>query len=707
MRPSDLTVTRLCVAFVTAVRRLSAFASSIRGCKTFPVLAASLAGPVIPKNDIEETQVSDAPSWSPSAERISASQVMAFMAGVNRRHGLALRTYAELHAWSVARSDLFWDALWDFCGVIGDKGPVLLRDADKMPGARFFPEGRLNFAENLLRRSDAAEALVFRGEDKAASTLSWQELRALVSRLQQALTAAGVGVGDRVAAMMPNLPETIALMLAATSIGAIWSSCSPDFGERGVLDRFGQIEPKVFVAVDGYWYNGKRIEIADKLKSIVDQLSSAKTVVIVSYLGEAESVAKGLSRALSLEAFLAPHAERPMVYERFPFNQPAFILYSSGTTGVPKCIVHGAGGTLLQHLKEHRLQCDVREGERMFYFTTCGWMMWNWLVSGLASGATLILYDGSPFAPNPPALWDLAQAQRITLFGTSAKYIDACKKAGLEPAKTHDITTVKTITSTGSPLAAESFDYVYSAIKSDVHLASISGGTDIVSCFVLGDPTSPVWRGEIQAAGLGMAVDVWSAEGRPVREEKGELVCTKPFVSMPAMFWNDPDGLKYHNAYFARFPNVWHHGDFAEWTAHGGMIIHGRSDATLNPGGVRIGTAEIYAVVEQIPEVVEALCIGQDWDNDVRVVLFVRLKDGMTLYRGLEDTIRHRIRAALTPRHVPAKIVQIADIPRTKSGKITELAVRDIVHGRAVKNTEALANPEALDLYKGLKELSV
>jgi acetoacetyl-CoA synthetase len=529
-------------------------------------------------------------------------------------------------------------------------------------------------------------------------------LRALVSRLQQALRGAGVGKGDRVAAMMPNMPETIALMLAVTSIGAIFSSCSPDFGERGVLDRFGQIEPKIFVSVDGYWYNGKPIAIADKLAAVARQLSSAAAVVIVPYLGDAAKAAAQVPRARSLGDFLEPYVAKPLAFERLPFNHPIYILYSSGTTGVPKCIVHGAGGTLLQHMKEHRLQCDLRAGERLFYFSTCGWMMWNWLASGLGSGATLLLYDGSPFAPQT-ALFDFAQAERMNVFGTSAKYIDACKKAGLAPVRTHDLSSVRLITSTGSPLAPESFDYVYSDIKRDVHLASISGGTDIVSCFVLGDPTSPVWRGEIQAPGLGMAVDVWSEQGRPVRGQKGELVCTRPFPSMPVMFWNDPDGKKYHAAYFERFPNIWCHGDFAEWTAHGGLIIHGRSDATLNPGGVRIGTAEIYAQVEQIPEVLEAICVGQEWDNDVRVVLFVRLKEGVALDDALREKIRRKIRAGASPRHVPAKIVQIADIPRTKSGKITELAVRDVVHGRPVKNTEALANPEALDLYRDLPDL--
>jgi acetoacetyl-CoA synthetase len=645
------------------------------------------------------------PLWAPSPERVAATQVMAFLGEANRRHGLSLSDYRSLHQWSIDNRAEFWDLVWDFCSVIGEKGERRLVHGETMPGAQFFPDAKLNFAENLLRVAGKGEAMVFRGEDKLSVRWTFDELRALVSRLQQALKASGVGPGDRVAAMMPNLPETIALMLAVTSIGAIWSSCSPDFGERGVLDRFGQIEPKVFFAVDGYWYSGKRLSLADKLKGIVPQLPSAQAVVIVPYLGDAAEVAKSLPRAMALADFIAQHPAKALTFERLPFNHPAFILYSSGTTGVPKCIVHGAGGTLLQHLKEHRLQCDVRAGDRMFYFTTCGWMMWNWLVSGIASGATLMLFDGSPFAPKDSVLFDFAQEEKFTLFGTSAKYIDACKKAGLNPAQTHDLKDLRLVTSTGSPLSAESFDYVYSHIKRDVHLASISGGTDIVSCFVLGNPTAPVWRGEIQAAGLGMAMDVWSEDGKHIVEEKGELVCTRPFVSMPVMFWNDPEGKKYHAAYFERFPNVWCHGDFAEWTRHGGMIIHGRSDATLNPGGVRIGTAEIYAQVEQIPEITEAIAIGQDWDNDVRVVLFVRCREGVTLDDALRDAIRKKIRTGATPRHVPAKIVQVADIPRTKSGKITELAVRDVVHGRAVKNTEALANPEALSFYKDLNEL--
>ncbi|WP_341990282.1 acetoacetate--CoA ligase [Azorhizobium sp. AG788] len=645
------------------------------------------------------------PLWQPSAERIARSHVTALIGEVNARFGTTLSTYRDVHSWSITHLPEFWDMVWENCGVIGDKGTTHLVDADKMPGARFFPDATLNFAENLLRRKGPGEAIIFRGEDKLETRLSYDDLHALVSRLQQALKAEGVGVGDRVAAMMPNMPETIAIMLAATSIGAIFSSCSPDFGERGVLDRFGQIEPKVFFACDGYWYNGKKVSIADKLVEITKHMPTPSKVVVIPYLGEAEAVAARLGKGAALGDFIAAFPATDVTFERLPFNHPIYILFSSGTTGVPKCIVHGAGGTLLQHLKEHRYQCDLSAGDRLFYFTTCGWMMWNWLVSGLASELTLCLFDGSPFAPNPRVLFDYAQAERFTVFGTSAKYIDSLHKEGLKPKDTHDLSSLKVITSTGSPLAPESFEYVYSSIKSDVHLASISGGTDIVSCFVLGDPTSPVWKGEIQAAGLGMAVDVWSEEGKPVKEERGELVCTKPFPSMPVMFWNDPDGAKYHAAYFGRFPNIWCHGDFAIWTEHGGLIILGRSDATLNPQGVRIGTAEIYAQVEQIPDVMESVAIGQDWDNDVRVVLFVRLREGVTLDEDLIRRIKTQIRTGASPRHVPAKVVQVHDIPRTRSGKITELAVREVVHGRPVKNTEALSNPEALDEYRELPVL--
>ncbi|MEJ8571099.1 acetoacetate--CoA ligase [Microbaculum marinum] len=649
--------------------------------------------------------MSDQPLWSPTAETVANSNMTRFARFVEERHGLTLEGYEALHNFSVDRRADFWAAIWDFCEIVGEKGERALTD-DGMPGARFFPDARLNFAENLLRRSDEGEALVFRGEDKVARRMSWKELNELVSRLQQALRDYGVVAGDRVAAMMPNLPESIAAMLATASLGAIWSSCSPDFGERGVLDRFGQIEPKVLIACDGYWYAGKRIEVADKLASVVEKLPSLNAVIVVPYLEIAEDVAARVDKAKSLPEVIGGYSTAPVTFERMPFAHPLYILFSSGTTGVPKCIVHSAGGTLLQHVKEHELQSDVKPGDRVFYFTTLGWMMWNWLVSGLAAEATLLLYDGSPFHPDGNVIFDYAQEERMTLFGTSAKYIDAVKKAGLRPRDTHDLSAVRLIASTGSPLAAESFDFVYDAIKPDVHLASISGGTDIVSCFVLGNPLSPVYRGEIQGPGLGMAVDVWDDDGRTCPPgTKGELVCTEAFPSMPIMFWNDPDGAKYRSAYFERFPGVWCHGDFAEWTTHQGIVIHGRSDATLNPGGVRIGTAEIYAQVEQLPEIVEAIAIGQDHEGDVRVVLFVRLAGGVTLDDDLTARIRKQIREGASPRHVPARIVAVADIPRTKSGKITELAVRDVVHGREVKNKEALANPEALEFFKDLEEL--
>jgi acetoacetyl-CoA synthetase len=645
------------------------------------------------------------PLWTPSDERVADAAMTAFKTAASAKARTEFATYAELHRWSVEEREAFWSLVWEFCGIVGESGERVLADGDKMPGAAFFPEAKLNFAENLLHRSGPEDAIVFRGEDKVARRLSWDDLRALVSRLQQLFLSLGVKPGERIAAMMPNMPETVAAMLAAASIGAVWSSCSPDFGEQGVLDRFGQIEPVVFIAPDGYYYNGKEIDVAAKVAAVAAKLPSLRKVLVVDYLGRAAEAASGIANAEALAASITPFAAEKVTFERLPFSHPLYILFSSGTTGIPKCIVHSAGGTLIQHVKELRLHAGVGEGDRFFYFTTCGWMMWNWLVSGLAVGATLLLYDGSPFYPDGNVLFDFADAENMTYFGTSAKFIDSVRKAGLRPMDSHDLASVRTISSTGSPLSPEDFRFVYDGIKNDVHLASISGGTDIVSCFVLGVPTEPVWEGEIQAAGLGMAVDVWDDEGRPIRGEKGELVCTRAFPAMPIGFWNDPDGVKYHGAYFARFDNVWCHGDFAEWTAHGGIVIHGRSDATLNPGGVRIGTAEIYNQVEKMPEIAEALCIGQDWEGDVRVVLFVRLAEGVALDEALEKVIRTKIRTGASPRHVPARIVAVTDIPRTKSGKITELAVRDIVHGRAVKNKEALANPAALELFRDLPAL--
>lgn len=646
---------------------------------------------------------SELPLWEPSQDILTKSPMALFMKAAGAAAARDFETYDDLHAWSVADRGAFWTAIWDRCDVIGDKGQVALENGDDMLAARFFPEGRLNFAENLLRKTGAGDAIIFRGEDKVSYRWSWDDLRARVSRLQQAFAAMGIGEGDRVAAMMPNMPETIAAMLAAASLGAIWSSCSPDFGEQGVLDRFGQIEPKLFIACDAYWYAGKLQDVSAKVKAVAAKLGVP--VLVVHYAGDAEALAAAVPDGRTLDALMAPFEARPLEFARLPFRHPLYILFSSGTTGVPKCIVHSAGGTLLQHLKEHHLHCGLVENDRLFYFTTCGWMMWNWLVSGLALGTTLCLFDGSPFHPDGNVLFDYAQDERFAVFGTSAKYIDAVRKGGFTPRTTHDLSSLRLLTSTGSPLSPEGFSFVYEGIKPDVQLASISGGTDIVSCFVLGIPLKPVWRGEIQGPGLGLAMDVWNEDGQPVRGEKGELVCTRAFPSMPVMFWNDPDGAKYKAAYFERFDNIWCHGDFAEWTSHGGIVIHGRSDATLNPGGVRIGTAEIYNQVEQLEEIVEALCIGQDWDDDVRVVLFVRLVPGRVLDEALEKTIRTKIRTGASPRHVPAKIIQVADIPRTKSGKIVELAVREVVHGRPVKNKEALANPEALDLFADLETL--
>ena len=648
---------------------------------------------------------SEKPLWEPSQPRIAGAQVTAFARAAIREWGLAFNTYPEFYRWSVDSPEQFWQSLWRYAAVkASTRGERVLVHGEQMPGAHWFPDASLNFAENLLRRRDRADAMVFWGEDKVQRRMSHAQVYLAVSRLAQALRAAGVRSGDRVACYLPNLPETMIAMLAASSIGAVWSSCSPDFGVQGVLDRFGQIEPKVLIVADGYWYNGKAIDCLAKVADIARSLPSLVRVVVVSYLADKADVS-GAPNAERMSEFLAPYSGRDIEFAQLPFEHPLYIMYSSGTTGVPKCIVHGAGGTLLQHLKEHQLHSDVKPGDRLFYFTTCGWMMWNWLASGLASGATLLLYDGSPFIRRGTILFDFAEAEGMTHFGTSAKFIDAICKINLKPRQTHNLAKLRAILSTGSPLAPESFDYVYRDIKADVCLSSISGGTDIISCFVLGNPVLPVYRGEIQCRGLGMKVEVYDEEGKPVCGKKGELVCARPFPSMPVGFWNDPEGRRYQEAYFAKYPNVWCHGDYVELTERGGMIIYGRSDAVLNPGGVRIGTAEIYRQVEQLDEVLESLVIGQDWNRDVRVVLFVKLREGLQLNDALIDKIKSQIRANTTPRHVPDKVLQVADIPRTKSGKIVELAVRNVVHGRPVKNAEALANPEALQLYAQRAEL--
>jgi acetoacetyl-CoA synthetase len=642
----------------------------------------------------------DGVKWQPGPAAGSTA-LATLMRQVEKDTGKTFRGFEDFWRWTVAQKEDFWSRVWDFAGVIGDKGKTVFKPGASFAQSRFFPEAKLNFAENLLRRRDAAPGIVFKGENRVLRQLSFKEIYEQVSQVRQALQALGVGKGDRVAGFLPNMPETVIAMLAATSLGATWSSASPDFGVQGVLDRFGQIEPKVMFAVDGYYYNGKEIDCGPRLKEVMAKLPTLKKTVLVEYAGSAAVPPE----TVTFDAFRKPFKPQEIAFERFAFDHPLYIMFSSGTTGIPKCIVHGAGGTLVQHLKEHRLHCDVKKGDNVFYFTTCGWMMWNWLVSALASEAALLLYDGSPFYPLPEALFEYTGARGCTLFGTSAKYIDALKTHGVRVAGRADLASVRLVTSTGSPLSPESFDYVYDALFPKAQLASISGGTDIVSCFVLGNPVSPVRRGEIQGPGLGLDVDVFGDDGKPMASGKGELVCKTPFPAMPVGFWNDPDGSKYTKAYFERFPGIWCHGDWCEWTPHRGLVIHGRSDATLKPGGVRIGTAEIYRIVEQMPEVLESIAVGQDWENDVRIVLFVVLKDGIALDDALTQRIRKNIREQASPRHMPAKVVAVKDIPRTKSGKITELAVRDVIHGRTVKNVEALANPQALELYKNLEAL--
>jgi len=647
-----------------------------------------------------------APLWQPSAERIAEARLTAFAQSVQAQTGEDFRgDYHQLHRWAVANPGEFWDAVWRFCDVIpAEKGGRTVAHFDRFPGAQWYPDARLNFAENLLRRRDEHPALVALLENGDRREITYAELYQSVARLAAHLRALGVKPGDRVAGFMPNVPETVIAMLAATSIGATWSSCSPDFGINGVLDRFGQIMPTVLFAADGYFYNGKTCDSLEKLAGIVAAIDSLQQVIVVPILSRTPAI-DHLERAVLFADCLLTDVDQ-LEFEQLPFEHPLYVMYSSGTTGVPKCIVHGAGGTLLQHLKEHQLLVDLGPGDVFFYFTTCGWMMWNWLVSGLASGATLVLYDGSPFARNGELLLDAIDREGITVFGTSAKFIAALEKAGHKPRASHQLTSLKTILSTGSPLSHESFEFVYRDFKSDVCLSSISGGTDILSCFVGGCPTLPVNVGEIQAPGLGMAVEIWNDAGDSVVGEKGELVCTQPFPSCPIGFWNDPQGEKFHAAYFDSWSGIWAHGDYGEVTEHGGYVIHGRSDAVLNPGGVRIGTAEIYRQVERIEQVVESIVIGQEWGDDVRVVLFVVLREGESLSDELCDRIRRSIRENTTPRHVPAKIVQVLDIPRTISGKIVELAVRNVVHGRPVKNTDALANPEALALYSNLPQLA-
>jgi len=644
------------------------------------------------------------PIWSPGPARRQTANIGVFMDLVSKRLNSGLGDYHDLHRYSIEHPAEFWRTVWEFCEVVGYPGTRVVTDIDKMPGAKWFPDARLNFAENLLRYRDGQTAIAFKSETGRTAEISYQELYLAVAKTAVALKAQGVKTGDRVAGYMPNLPETVIAMLAATSIGAIWSSCSPDFGVSGVIDRLGQIQPKVLFCAAAYSYNGRIHDCLDKVQSIIKAIPSIEKTVVVPYMNP-QAKLKKINNAVWMEDFIDNDASQ-VEFTRLPFDHPVYILYSSGTTGVPKCITHGAGGTLIQHLKELVLHTNLRRSDRICYFTTCGWMMWNWLVSSLAVGATLVLYEGSPFYPSATAMFNLIDEFGVTVFGTGAKSISAWEKAGLEPRKTHRLNTLLTLLSTGSPLSPESFEYVYREIKPNLCLSSISGGTDIVSCFVLGCPIIPVHRGELQCAGLGMALEILRDDGSVAdSDETGELCCTLPFPAMPIYFWGDDDGSNYKAAYFEKFPGVWAQGDFARKTPHDGYVIHGRSDATLNPGGVRIGTAEIYRQVEKLDEVLESICVGQDWDGDVRVVLFVNLRDGIELTDELQDRIRKSIRQNTSPRHVPARIVQVADIPRTISGKIVELAVRNVIHGRPVTNADALANPEALDLYQDLPEL--
>ena len=667
----------------------------------------------------------DAPIWTPSADDVASANLTAFLASARRASGLPLPDVAALWRWSVDAPADFWRLVWTTCDVRaeradggdGDPCETVLVGGDRMAppnavdGPRWFPDARLNFAEHLLRHDGDREAIVAWTERGPRSRLTFAELRAEVARVADGLRSAGVGVGDRVAGYLPNGPEAVVAMLATASLGALWSSCSPDFGVQGVLDRFGQITPTVLVCGDGYEYAGRSIDVLPRLQAIRAAIPSIRCTVVVAQLRDEATLVAALTdpSVVTWRAFGASGAS--LRFERLPFDHPLYILYSSGTTGLPKCIVHGAGGTLLQHLKELVLHTDLRADDRLFYFTTCGWMMWNWLVSALAVGSTIVLYDGAVLAPRPEILWDMAQAERVSIFGTSAKYLALLEKAGVAPARTHALPALRALLSTGSPLAAHSYDFVARDVKPGVRLSSISGGTDIVSCFALGNPLGPVWRGELQTRGLGMAVDVFDAAGRPVRGEAGELVCTRPFPSMPVAFWNDPDGSAYRRAYFDHYPNVWRHGDWAELTAHDGLVIHGRSDATLNPGGVRIGTADLYRQVEQFPEIVESVVveqtIGEGRDTSSRIVLFVRMRDGVALDDALADRLRATIRERCSPHHVPRVVAAVPDIPRTLSGKITELAVREVVHGRPVRNVDALANPEALAHFRDRAELRV
>jgi len=646
--------------------------------------------------------------WMPKEEQIKNSQIHKFIQYLNKNYQITLNNSDELYEWSITNSELFWQTFSEFSQIkFSTSATQILLNGHDMLNAQWFKNSKLNYAENMLKHNDNQLAIVFRGEDKVEWKYTFAEVNQIVAKLASELRSLGVAKGDRVAGYLPNLPHTVMAMLATASIGAIWSSCSPDFGVQGVLDRLGQIEPKVLFTIDGYYYNGKNIDCVDKVCEIINKLPSILTTIVINYAGSAIPASK-IANSTLWDDVISKHDVENHQFEQVDFNHPLFIMYSSGTTGIPKCIVHSVGGTLIQHLKEHQLHTDLSPNDRMFYFTTCGWMMWNWLVSALASGVTLMLYDGSPTYPGPAVLWDYVADYQINVFGTSAKYLASLEKTGYKPNHHAGLESLRAILSTGSPLLPESYDFVYNHIKSDVRLCSISGGTDIVSCFVLGNPVKPIYRGEIQQRGFGLSVNVYNDDGKPADiGEKGELVCTKPFPCQPIYFWNDPDKVKYKKAYFDRFNNIWCHGDYASLTENGGVIIHGRSDTTLNPGGVRIGTAEIYRQVETVDEVLESVVIGQETGDDVRVILFVKMKEGKNLHDELIQLLKQRIKTGASPRHVPAVIIQVADIPRTISGKVVELAVKNIVHGEEVKNKESLANPEALIHFANLPELKL
>ena len=643
------------------------------------------------------------PIWQPTPAQAAATNMAAFMAFVSERHGTTVPDYAALYAFSIEAPEKFWVATWDFCEVIAEtRGGTVVRDLDRMPGAEWFPDARLNFAENLLRRRDGADALVLWSEDRIRSRLSFAELYDAVSRVSQALAAEGVGPGDRVAGLLPNVPETVVAMLAATSLGAIWCACGPEFGVQAVLDRFRQVEPKVLFVTDGYYYNGKTFDTLDKFRQVADALPRLEKVVVLAFTRDNPDFG-AINNAVRFDEFISAYAPQEIAFRQFRFNQPLFILYSSGTTGTPKCILHGAGGTLLQNLTAQYLHHDTKAGDRLCYWTTTGWVVWNLMVYGLGCGATLLLYDGSPYHPGPSVLFDYVEQERATFVRFTPKLIENMAKSGLEPAKSHDLSALRSITAAGAPFAASGYEYIYGKVKRDVHLASPAGGTDPLGSLVAGNPAGPVWPGECQVRALGMKVEVFDETGRSLRQEPGELVCTMSFPSMPLGFWNDADGSRYHAAYFETYPNTWRHGDWAMLSEHDGLLLFGRSDATLNARGIRIGTAEIYRQLEPIDDILDSVAVTQEWEGDTRVVLFVQLRDGLVTVDEVADEIKRRLRDNASPRHVPEKIIQVADIPRTLTGKVSELAVREAIHGRPVRNRDALLNPESLDFFSPTK----